>query len=125
MWKEIVAKGIELVKVAETLIGKTGAEKRAIVVAWLCKAVNIPFVPEWAEGLIEPPAYGFIIDTVVGIGNRITGHALEKMPDDPEAAETMADIVKDELKAAAVGAKADVEEKFNALLEKYRVKAGA
>jgi transcriptional regulator with XRE-family HTH domain len=73
MWKEIVAKAQELIKLAETLAGKTGPEKRAIVVSGMCEAINIPFVPEWLEGLFEPPLYGFI-DWGVAFWNRITGH---------------------------------------------------
>jgi hypothetical protein len=134
MWKEIMAKALVLIKFAETLAGKTGPEKRAIVVAGLCKAINIPFMPDWMEGLLEPPAYGFIIDWAVGFWNRVTGHNLDLIPESEEVTEKLTEAVKIELKAAALGVlsgKPDdglepagdtVDEKFNSLLEKYAVK---
>jgi hypothetical protein len=125
MWRNIAAKVIELIKWAETLAGKTGPEKKALVVKGLCGAVDIPFMPEWAEGLIEPPLYGFIADFLVGVWNRVTGHALEKIPEGPEVTEEMAEMVKQELKAAATGTKADIEDKLRALSEKYGVREQA
>jgi hypothetical protein len=129
MWKEIVAKAQELIKLAETLVGKTGPEKRAIVVSGMCEAINIPFVPEWAEGLFEPPLYGVLVDGVVAFWNRVTGHKLEQIMVGEEVAAKVAEAVKADLKAAAVGvedkgelAGETVDEKFDSLIEKYGVK---
>jgi hypothetical protein len=122
MLKTIAAKAQELIKFAEGLKDKTGPEKKAIVVKGMCEAIDVPFVPEWIEGLFEPALYGFVVDTAVKWWNRLTGHELGNIIVGDDAAEVMAEAVQSELKAAAAGKDAGAEEigaKFDALLAKY------
>ena len=120
MWKNIVIKAQELIKFAEGLKDKTGPERKAIVITGLCDAINLPFIPDWLEKIIEPILYGFIIDVLVKWWNYLTGRDLLTLVDNAETAAVMAGIVVQEIKALATGTVVnvtDVEAKFNVLKE--------
>ena len=74
MWeklKEIKKWVLEKVLWAETeLKGKTGAEKRAVVVGKLNEIINLPWVPEWVEGKL----IGWLVDLCCGKLNWLFGH---------------------------------------------------
>ena len=122
MWQKIVAYAQEFIKLAEGFKDKTGVEKRAYVVKKMCEVINIPFVPDWIENLFEPMVYGFVVDTIVKWWNVLTGRKLETIPDNPETAAVMAEVVAAEVKSVAslaVVSQEDVEAKFQSLLVKY------
>jgi hypothetical protein len=94
MWKTIKEKALELVQWAEKeLQGKTGAEKRAAVVAKLCVVINIPYVPEWLEGLFEPLVYGVVVDKVCNLLNILTEHSFAEAELTPEQSAKAADLI--------------------------------
>jgi hypothetical protein len=78
-------RAIELVQWAEkALAGRTGAEKRAAVVAKLAEIIDIPFVPDWIEGMFEPILYGWAVDKACNCLNILTGHAIAAAELTPE-----------------------------------------
>ena len=125
MWQKIVAKAHEFIKIAEGFSEMSGAQKRAHVIKAMCDAIDLPYVPQWLENIIEPIIYGYVIDLCVKYWNQVTGHQLENIPDCNESAADMAEIVVSEVKAAATARVADhevVDDKYQMLLDKYGVK---
>ncbi|MDR3164671.1 MAG: hypothetical protein LBU13_03755 [Synergistaceae bacterium] len=88
MWKQVVIEAQKLIKLVETLKGKTGPEKKAMVVEAMRAVIDIPCVPEWLEDIIEPALYGLIVDLVHAYWRRKTGNKLEVIPDDDAEAVT-------------------------------------
>jgi len=74
MWeklKEIKKWVVEKVLwVERELKGKSGAEKREVVVRMLNDIIDLPWVPEWIEGY----AIGWLVDFVCDALNRLLGH---------------------------------------------------
>ena len=139
MFSKIVKKAQELILWAEgTMRDKTGPERKKAVVAALSEAIDIPFVPEWIEGLFEPLLYGFVVDAAVKWWNALTGHRIEEIELTPEIAAKTETAVRAEIKGTAAERLPDVvpgadpktgesltaDRKFDALLEKYAVARG-
>jgi len=137
MWKKIVAKAQELALQAEAIKGLSGPEKRTYVIKATSSAIDIPFVPEWMENIIEPILYGFIVDSIIKWWNALTDKNISQIELTPEIMAKTETAVLAEAKGK-VDAKlpnsvpiADlktgesgltVDQKFDALLAKYAVK---
>ena len=120
MWKSIVSKAQELIKIAETIKGMTGPEKKAYVVNGLCGYWDIPFIPQWVERII----YGYVVDLLVRLWNYLINHKLAEIPANEETAEAMAELVEIEVNNIMTGKtveNADLDERFDDLLAKYGV----
>ncbi|MDR1377934.1 MAG: hypothetical protein LBJ36_02645 [Synergistaceae bacterium] len=61
------------------LSGKTGAEKKKAAVAKMSELIDLPYVPEWLEDLIEPALYGVAIDAVCNLFNILTNHSFKNV----------------------------------------------
>lgn len=127
MWeklKEMKKWVVEKVLWAETeLKGKTGAEKRAVVVAKLNEIIDLPWVPEWVEGY----AIGWLVDFVCDMLNRLFGHDWRGVNPDEEHTERLAEAL--DAPVAVVSAVAEkeglsVDERIDALYKEYRIEAG-
>jgi hypothetical protein len=121
----------------KNLTGKTGAEKRAAVVAKLCALIDIPYVPEWLEGMIEPILYGFVVDAACNLWNLLFGHTFVNAELTPEQTAKAAELItvtptgesrlpsEEDLpiKVASLIAEApDVDAKLSALYAQYGAK---
>jgi hypothetical protein len=94
MWKKIKELAIELAQWAEKeLKGKTGAEKRAAVVGKMCAVIDIPFIPDWLEGMFEPILYGWIVDNVCNFLNILTEHDIAGVELTPEQIAKVAELI--------------------------------
>lgn len=71
------------------LKGKTGEEKRAVVVSKLNEIINLPWVPEWVEGKL----IGFFVDMVCDKANILTDHDLTKVKTE-EQKEALAGVIE-------------------------------
>jgi hypothetical protein len=95
MWREIKEKTFGLIQWAEKeLTGKSGAEKRAAVVAKLCAIIDIPYIPDWLEGMVEPVLYGWVVDKTCNLLNILTEHAFEALSLSPEQISKAAGLIE-------------------------------
>jgi hypothetical protein len=94
MWRKIKETAFELVQWAEKeLAGKTGKEKRAAVVRKMCELLNVPYVPEWLEGMFEPILYAWIVDRVCNVMNILTNHDMASVTLTPEQVTKAAGLI--------------------------------
>lgn len=98
------------------LAGKTGKEKRAIIVAKLDELVPLPFWLEWADG----PLIGWMADRACDILNHITGHKFKGLQLSQAQKEKVADVLEAPLTVAAAKEKT-VDERLNELYKEYRI----
>ena len=98
------------------LSGKTGAEKRAIIVGKLDELVPLSFWLEWADG----PLIGWMVDRACDILNHITGHKFKGLQLSQEQKEKVADVLEAPVKVAATKAQ-DVNERLEELYKKYGI----
>lgn len=98
------------------LAGKTGKEKRAIIVAKLDELVPLPFWLEWADG----PLIGWMADRACDILNHITGHKFKGLQLSQEQKEKVADVLEAPLTVAAAKEKT-VDERLNELYKEYGI----
>lgn len=124
MWKNIIAKIQEFIKLAESMKDLSNEQKRAKVVSLMCDAIDIPLIPNWLENLIEPVLYGFLVDRVYALWKRLTCNEWEEVPITEESAELTAEVIKEEILAEKTGKAIDTNEvdaKFASLLERYGI----
>ena len=98
------------------LSGKTGAEKRAIIVGKLDELVPLPFWLEWADG----PLIGWMVDRVCDILNYLTGHKFKGLQLSQAQKEKVADVLEAPLTVAAAKEK-NVDERLEELYKEYGI----
>ena len=98
------------------LAGKTGAEKRAIIVSKLDELVPFPFWLEWADG----PLIGWMVDRACDILNHITGHKFKGLQLSQVQKEKVADVLEAPVKVAAAKAQG-VDERLEELYKEYGI----
>jgi hypothetical protein len=104
MFKEIVGKVVSFVKQVEVeLAGKTGAEKRAAVIKFVCEAIDLPFVPNWLENMFKPMAVGKVVDAVFKWINAATNGHVEAFPATPDTTDKLAIAAQTEIAGEAKG----------------------
>ena len=100
------------------LHGKTGKEKRAIIVAKLDELVRLPFWLEWADG----PLIGWLVDLACEKLNWLTDHDFEGVDLDEAQKEKVADVLEAPLKVSALPKGKSIDERLNELYEEYGIK---
>ena len=98
------------------LAGKTGKEKRAIIVAKLDELVPLPFWLEWADG----PLIGWMVDRVCYILNYLTDHKFKGLQLSQAQKEKVADVLEAPVKVAAKKAQ-DVNDRLEELYREYGI----
>ena len=98
------------------LHGKTGKEKRAVIVAKLDELVRLPFWLEWADG----PLIGWLVDLTCEKLNWLTDHDFEKVKLDEKQREKIADVLEAPLTVAAAKGKT-IDERLNELYREYGI----
>ena len=98
------------------LHGKTGKEKRAVIVAKLDDLVRLPFWLEWADG----PLIGWLVDLTCEKLNWLTDHDFEKVELDEKQREKIADVLEAPLTVAAAKGKT-IDERLNELYREYGI----
>ena len=98
------------------LAGKTGKEKRAIIVAKLDELVPLPFWLEWVDG----PLIGWMADRACDILNHITGHKFKGLQLSQSQKEKVADVLEAPLTVAAAKEKS-VDERLEDLYKEYGI----
>jgi hypothetical protein len=94
--KEFYGKIItKVVEIEKLLDGKTGAEKKAVVVDYLANLVNIPYIPDFLELPAKKWALGLLIDKVVEKLNVITDWDFKDFALTTSNIEDVADIVQE------------------------------
>ena len=96
--------------------GKTGAEKRAVIVAKLDDLVSLPFWLEWADG----PLIGWMVDLACEKLNWLTDRDFENAEINEAQKEKIADILEAPLNASAAKA-ATIDERLNELYAEYGI----
>ncbi|MDR1378472.1 MAG: hypothetical protein LBJ36_05420 [Synergistaceae bacterium] len=125
MWKKIVSMAMDLVAQIEyELKGKTGPEKKKLVIELLVKAIDIPFVPDSLETPIERVVYGYLIDQVCGWLNTLSDRKfanLELTDAQKEEIVAMIELKPEELISPELLKGESVDDKLDALYTKYKV----
>jgi len=123
MWekfKKLKVWVVEKVMWAEKgLRGKTGAEKRAVVVAKLNEIIDLPWVPEWAEEKV----IGWLVDLACGKLNILTDHDFSEMQLDEKQTEELAEALEapTEMVVSAASKAATVDERLAELCKMYGI----
>lgn len=101
------------------LRGKTGAEKRAVVVAKLNEIIDLPWVPEWVEGQL----IGWLVDQVCDKLNILTDHDFSKMQLDEKQTEELVEALEapTEMVVSAASKAATVDERLAELCKMYGI----
>lgn len=100
------------------LKGKTGEEKRAVVVSKLNEIINLPWVPEWVEGKL----IGFFVDMVCDKANILTDHDITKVKTE-EQKEALAGVIEAPMQmvVSAASKAQTVDERLAELCKMYRI----
>jgi hypothetical protein len=132
MWEKIKAEAQKLVLWAEqNLRDKSGIDRRKAVISKMCEAIDLPYVPGFVEGFIEPILYGFVVDAVVKVWDLVTGKAFGALSLSPEVVGKTGELINAAVSGglppvdlagfAAETSGLPLDEKFDALLAKYGV----
>jgi hypothetical protein len=139
-WKEIAKAALTVAQRVEgECAGLSGEEKQKAFVKVLSQEVDLPWVPEPLESWIEPALYGLLAKCVVNVWNALTGKlsdwaGIELTPAQAEKAAALASVklsgepLVPPSEAAATAAElaadapAGLDEKLDALYQKYAVK---
>jgi hypothetical protein len=128
MWKKIVSMAMDLVAQIEyELKGKTGPEKKKLVVERLVKAIDIPFVPDSLETPIERIVYGYLVDQICEWFNTLSNRDFEELKlSDAQKEEIVAmiELKPEELISPELLEGESVNRKLNALYAQYIIDSG-
>ena len=101
------------------LKGKTGAEKRAVVVAKLNEIIDLPWVPEW----VEKKVIGWLVDLACEKLNILTDHDFSKMQLDEKQTGELVEALEapTEMVVSAASKAATVDERLAELCKMYGI----
>lgn len=120
MWQKMKTWVLEQVVWAEkNLKGKTGAEKRAAVVAKVDEMLALPWWAEWADGFV----IGWMVDKICERLNWLTDWKFDDVDLTPERTEALTAVMDAplvEVKAAA-GEQKSLDERLAELAERYGI----
>ena len=96
--------------------GKSGKEKRAVIVERLDDLVRLPFWLEWADG----PLIGWLVDLACEKLNWLTDHDFENVDLNEAQKEKVADVLETPLMVSAAKGKS-IDERLNELYAEYHI----
>lgn len=108
----------QVVWAEKNLKGKTGAEKRAAVVAKVDEMLVLPWWAEWADG----PVIGWMVDKICERLNWLTDWKFDDVDLTPERTEKLTAVMDAplvEVKATAGGEQKSLDERLAELSERY------
>lgn len=102
------------------LKGKSGKEKRSVIVGKLDELVRLPFWLEWVDG----PLIGFLVDLACDKLNWLTDHNFEDIEPNSEQRQMIADVLEAPITTSSAVGK-NIDERLNELYSKYGIKPDA